>query len=296
MGKQISTAFLTKLVNRSTKRQREASDENSPPKKRKISKQVESMRKDTDIDDFYDNDAGSNMRNKVAISDIKKKVEEEDEDIAEIRKKFKAPNKSTPIVRSPKTLKKKDDVKDLPTFDLTSSPEISPIKIKSPKNVRLESHKETKHKENDLEAVFDLTNTPITSPVKSESNKDKTELKTEVYGDVKPAVIDIKPAEPVLKTKPVVSNYNRKHLLSVSHDVLIVSGVLVQVYNYKKDKKLPLKGKLELSALKGTPVTFFKVGPDIHLEYQGRFYLPDIETEHLDRVFKNYKHSQIHCS
>merc|ERR1712098_42878 len=110
-------AFLTKLVNRSTKRQREASDENSPPKKRKISKQVESMRKDTDIDEFYDNDAGSNMRNKVAISDIKKKVEEEeDEDLAEIRKKFKAPNKSTPIVRSPKTLKKKDDVKDLPTF------------------------------------------------------------------------------------------------------------------------------------------------------------------------------------
>ena len=61
----------------------------------------------------------------------KKKVEEVDEDLAEIRKKFKAPNKSTPIVRSPKTLKKKDDVKDLPTFDLTSSPEISPIKIKS---------------------------------------------------------------------------------------------------------------------------------------------------------------------
>ena len=58
------------------------------------------MRKATDIDDFYDNDdAGSNIRNKVAVSDVKKKVEDEDEDIAAIRQKFKVQNKSTPIVR-----------------------------------------------------------------------------------------------------------------------------------------------------------------------------------------------------
>merc|ERR1712130_591575 len=64
---------------------------------------------------------------------------------------------------------------------------------------------------------------------------------------------------------------------------LIKSGILVQVYNYKKDKKLPLKGGIELSVSKGEPVTFFKVGPDIHLEYKDRFYLPDIQEEQEDR-------------
>merc|ERR1719480_390362 len=91
-------------------------------------------------------------------------------------------------------------------------------------------------------------------------------------------------------------NYNRKPLLSVSREVLIQNGVLVQVYNYKKDKKLPLKGKLELSVKKGAEVTFFKVGPDIHLEYQGRFYLPDIQPEHLERVFKQFKPGQVNVS
>ena len=79
----------------------------------------------------------------------------------------------------------------------------------------------------------------------------------------------------------------------MSHKVLIDHGVLVQVYNYKKDKKLPLKGKLELNAKKGVQVTFFKVGPDVHLEYQGRFFLPDILPEHLERVFKNFNPEQI---
>ena len=85
-------------------------------------------------------------------------------------------------------------------------------------------------------------------------------------------------------------------MLSVSREVLIQNGVLVQVYNYKKDKKLPLKGKLELSVKKGAEVTFFKVGPDIHLEYQGRFYLPDIQPEHLERVFKHFKPTQVNIS
>lgn len=85
-------------------------------------------------------------------------------------------------------------------------------------------------------------------------------------------------------------------MLSVSREVLIQNGVLVQVYNYKKDKKLPLKGKLELSVKKGAEVTFIKVGPDIHLEYQGRFYLPDIQPEHLERVFKHFKPTQVNIS
>ena len=92
-----------------------------------------------------------------------------------------------------------------------------------------------------------------------------------------------------------VPNYNRKHLLSVAPEVLIQKGVLVQVYNYKKDKKFPLKGNLELSAKKGVTVTFFKVGPDVHLEYQGKFYYPDILPEHLQRVFKKFSSEQVCC-
>ena len=53
-------------------------------------------------------------------------------------------------------------------------------------------------------------------------------------------------------------------------------------------------GGLELGVKKGVAVTFFKVGPDIHLEYGARFYLPDIQPEHLGRVFKNFKPSQVH--
>ena len=45
-----------------------------------------------------------------------------------------------------------------------------------------------------------------------------------------------------------------------------------------------------------TEVTSFNVGPDIHLEYQGRFYLPDIQPENLKCVFKNFKPSQLHFS
>jgi len=96
------------------------------------------------------------------------------------------------------------------------------------------------------------------------------------------------PKPTVTKPTTIPPNYNRKHLLSVSQDTLIASGILVQVYNYKKDKKLPLKGNTELSVIQGEAVTFYKVGPDIHLEYGGRFYLPDIQDEHLNRVFKNF--------
>ena len=45
-----------------------------------------------------------------------------------------------------------------------------------------------------------------------------------------------------------------------------------------------------------TEVTSFNVGPDIHLEYQGMFYLPDIQPENLKCVFKNFKPSQLHFS
>ena len=31
-----------------------------------------------------------------------------------------------------------------------------------------------------------------------------------------------------------------------------------------------------------------QVGPDIHLETEGRFHLPDIQPEHRERLFKNF--------
>ena len=69
-----------------------------------------------------------------------------------------------------KTSVKKPDVTQ-PTFDLTSSPDISPVKKASPKlkssfTKIADSHvKEKKEKE----AVFDLTESPKCSPVKKDS-------------------------------------------------------------------------------------------------------------------------------
>ena len=192
-----------------------------------------------------------------------------------LRKKYNInPEKksSTPFSSKQKTktsLKKPDLTQ--PMFDLTSSPDMSPVKQASPKvkssfpKMSDSGASAAKQRETE-EAVFDLTESPKCVPDKKVSS---------------------------IKTVP---RYNRKHLLSVSHEVLIKNGILVQVYNYKKDKKLPLKGKLEISVIKGTEVTFFKVGPDIHLEYQGRFYLPDIQPENLKCVFKNFKPSQLHFS
>ena len=277
--KKMSAAYLTKLVTKTnSKRPREASDEKNPLKKRKISRNIESLRRNTEIDDLYDDEGTSNnLRNSIATRDVVKKADhdDEDEDLNKLRKKYNInPEKksSTPFSSKQKTktpLKKPDLTQ--PTFDLTSSPDMSPLKQASPKvkssfTKISESGARVAEQRDTEDAVFDLTESPKCVPVKKDSS---------------------------IKTVP---RYNRKHLLSVSHEVLIKNGILVQVYNYKKDKKLPLKGKLEISVKKGTEVTFFKVGPDIHLEYQGRFYLPDIQPEHLERVFKNFKPSQIHCS
>ena len=39
----------------------------------------------------------------------------------------------------------------------------------------------------------------------------------------------------------------------------------------------------------GSPHHFFhQVGPDIHLETKGIFYLPDVQPEHRERLFKNF--------
>ena len=143
-------------------------------------------------------------------------------------------------------------------FNLTSSTPIQPAKIKS----AVLTTPDLK----DSRPVFDLNSSPEMSPDQETVRK------------------------PVKATAP---NYNRRHLLSVPHEVLIQHGVLVQVYNYKKDKKLPLKGNLELSAKKGVSVTFFKVGADVHLEYQGRFFNPDILPEHIERVFKKFSSEEV---
>ena len=278
--KKMSTMYLTRLVNNSNKRQRETSDEASPPKKRKISKNVETMRKTIKIDDLYGEDKNddSNNRNKIATNDVPKKPNsdsEEDEDIKKIKDKIRIKvrnDKANQLASSKKDVSSmKKNFKDLPTFDLTSSPDISPVK-----------------------------KTSVSSKSQTCGNKD-TGKNTEIT----PQTLDIdsavkKPSVDItishVKKGLTAPNYNRTHLLSVPKNILTDNGVLVQVYNYKKDKQLPLKGGLELSAKKGVATTFFKVGPDVHLEYQGRFYLPDIQPEHLERVFKSFSPHQVKSS
>ena len=275
--KKMSTMYLTRLVNNSNKRQRETSDETSPPKKRKISKNVETMRKTIKIDDLYGEDEkeGSNNRNKIATNDVPKKPNsdsEEDEDIKKIKDniRMKVRNDKVNQLASSKkdvsTMKKINN--DLPTFDLTSSPDVSPVKQTS-----VSSESQT------CGSKDTFKNTEI-SP-----------LTLDIDSAVKKPSVDITSSH--VKKGLSAPNYNRTHLLSVPKNILTDNGVLVQVYNYKKDKQLPLKGGLELSAKKGVATTFFKVGPDVHLEYQGRFYLPDIQPEHLERVFKSFPPHQV---
>ena len=35
-----------------------------------------------------------------------------------------------------------------------------------------------------------------------------------------------------------------------------------------------------------------QVGPDIHLVVEGRFHLPDVAEEHMERLFKNFQPSR----
>ena len=259
--KKMSGTYLNHIVSKTTKRPREKSDEEIQTKKRKISKHVEDMRKES-IDDLYDDaGGGGGLRNKIATSDLRTKHdiedEDDDEEIKKMRKKFNIDKSKFSTPKPASSVKKQNDLvdNDLPTFDLTCSPEISPVK-------KIDEASKLNH----------------VSPVKEKIKEVKS----------------ISP--PKKQLSKVTPNYNRKLLLSVPHEDLIKAGVLVQVNNYKKDKQLPLKGGLELSTKKGETVTFFKVGPDVHLEYQGRFYLPDIQHQHLERVFKKFSPSQVHSS
>jgi len=263
--KNLSSQYLSKLVSRSQKRPRDEGTENFPPKKRKVSDQVQNMRKKVDIVDVIE-DNNSSMRNRIATMDMEKpkndEVEEDDPDILALRKKF---NQSKPTSNSNKIIK-------------TPNPSQSK-KLVTPQQTKGKTPK-----------TMDGWLSKAKSPVQSEKPTFDLDFSLEMSPKASPP----KPKQKI-SSKPAtaIPNYNRKHLLSVPHPTLISSGILVQVYNYKKDKKLPLKGNTELSVKKGEPVTFFKVGPDIHLESKGRFYLPDIQPEHMERVFKNFSSKEV---
>merc|ERR1719186_1302470 len=96
------------------------------------------------------------------------------------------------------------------------------------------------------------------------------------------------------KTKsPSNQSYNPNKLLEYSKEDLLKKGVLVQNYCYKKNKDLPLKNGVSLSVKKQTPVTFYKIGSNIHMETEGEFYKPDVQPEHLASLFKDFKADEI---
>jgi len=255
--KKLSSQYINKLVSRSHKRRIDDESENMPIKKRKVSDHLENMRKNVDIVDQVD-EQSIPMRNRIATMDIDQKTSDQevetDTDILQLRKKF---NYKQPKVKNNESI---------------------PIKISNSKTDKIKSISKSVKGISNENGWVGKSGTPVKSDIPS-FNLDWSPDAATVLSPPKPTV-----------TKPITIpiNYNRKHLLSVSRDTLIASGILVQVYNYKKDKKLPLKGNTELSVIQGEAVTFYKVGPDIHLEYGGRFYLPAIQDEHLNRVFKNF--------
>lgn len=400
--KSLSTLYLSKLVNRNQKRPRDEGIENFPPKKRKVSDQVMTMRKNIDIDELEVIEDTSSMRNRIATMDMEKNEDKEKDDPENLalRKKYnqsksntslqsnksiRTPNLSqsrkhpggtkTPINVGNKLGKvKTQDKSDNPTFDLDFSIEMSPNaspqksktykemidQVKS-KGVREPEYTKTSIKEK-LSDQGEIATTSCTVSLACPLGKARMKVPckastcdhlqcfdAKVYvmmNEKKPkwiCPVCNKPAKlenllidgffldivrssrlpaneheivlhndgswepvpasakknstprpkPTTKIVTNVPNYNRKQLLSIPHDTLISSGILVQVYNYKKEKKLPLKGGTEISVKKGEPVAFFKVGPDIHLQLNGRFYLPDVQPEHMERVFKNFSSKEV---
>jgi len=101
----------------------------------------------------------------------------------------------------------------------------------------------------------------------------------------------------IVESSPVararVPTYRRKELQNFTQRALVKAGILVQVYNYKKAKELPLRGGRILKVEAQQKVTFYKVGPDIHLETLGEFHLPDVQPEHRQRLFKNFPAARV---
>ena len=243
--KALSSQYLTKLVNRKgVKRVNEENQKGNSFKKRKVSENLQIMRKTVAIDSVENiNEKSRNtQRNSVATMDLDSKNGSSDEKIENIKtknleklrhtnapNKLKAPGSSALQKTTFKSVSSRtpEKTKEVSTFDLTSSPEVSPCKPWSP---------------------------------------------------------------PPARARPT---YNRSHLLAVPAALLDNHGILVQTYNYKKDKQLPLKGGTELNTKVGNPVTFFKVGPDVHLAYGGRLFVPDIQPEHLARVFKQFNQERV---
>jgi len=97
----------------------------------------------------------------------------------------------------------------------------------------------------------------------------------------------------VKSKSPSKSSYNPIKLLNFTKEFLVQKGILVQNYCYKKDKELPLKNGMSLQVKKQTPVTFYKVGHEVHMESEGAFYKPEVEPEHLARLFKDFDEEKI---
>jgi len=97
----------------------------------------------------------------------------------------------------------------------------------------------------------------------------------------------------VKSKSPAKPSYNPLKLLDFTKEVLIQKGILVQTYCYKKNKELPLKNGMTLQVNKQTPVTFYKVGHQVHMESEGVFYKPEVEPEHLTRIFKDFDEEKI---
>jgi len=256
--KALSSQYLTKLVNRKgVKRGNEENQKGNSLKKRKVSDNLQKMRKTVAIDSVENiNEKSRNtQRNSVATMDLDSKNGSSDEEIDNIKvknlkkrhsntpNKLKALGSSALHEMTDKSLSfLTPETKEVSTFDLFLTPE--------------------KTKE---VSTFDLTSSPEVSPCKPCS-------------------------PPPARARPT---YNRSHLLAVPAALLDKHGILVQTYNYKKDKQLPLKGGIELNTKVGNPVTFFKVGPDVHLAYGGRLFVPDIQPEHLARVFKQFNPERV---
>lgn len=97
----------------------------------------------------------------------------------------------------------------------------------------------------------------------------------------------------VKSKSPTKPSYNPAKLLDFTKEFLLQKGILVQNYIYKKNKELPLKNGMTLSVNKGTPVNFYKVGAEIHMESEGVFHKPDVDPEHLAKLFKDFDEEKI---
>jgi len=270
--KPLSVKFLSRLLSRTQKRVLEGEKADTPSKRRKVSEKVLEMRRQDSMEEEVVGEGGM-RRNQLATRDKVSSMSKGSTETLALERVnvVKQSSHSQQIQSSPQS-QTKGSFKT-PEFVLDRSIEDEEKETVVKKMVKEKAEEK---------AIFDLgevVEIEENSPEEVEVLKVKAGKKRHLGSNTSRE-----------QRTPV---YQRKRLPDFTQRALVKAGILVQVYNYKKAKELPLRGGKMLKVDAQQTVTFYKVGPDIHLETEGRFHLPEVQPEHRERLFKNFSPRRV---